>query len=115
MWMYNYREHFSPTIWIYQITDIMLCYVCALVELGAKKWSLTLCSKRFIDQSRDSYKKSSQFPGKYLIMKDPNKPLIRLYDIPDNTFESDASEESGDEQADTPFAPLYSYGNTKRI
>lgn len=48
-------------------------------------------------------------------MKDPNKPLIRLYDIPDNTFESDASEESGDEQADTPFAPLYSYGNTKRI
>lgn len=56
-----------------------------------------------------------QKDGKYLIMKDPNKPLIRLYDIPDNTFESDASEESGDEQADTPFAPLYSYGNPKRI
>lgn len=55
------------------------------------------------------------FTGKYLIMKDPNKPLIRLYDIPDNTFESDASEESGDEPADTPFAPLYSYGNAKRI
>ncbi|OWR48816.1 eukaryotic translation initiation factor 3 subunit D [Danaus plexippus plexippus] len=56
-----------------------------------------------------------QKDGKYLIMKDPNKPLIRLYDIPDNTFESDASEESGDEPADTPFAPLYSYGNSKRI
>lgn len=56
-----------------------------------------------------------QKDGKYLIMKDPNKPLIRLYDIPDNTFESDASEESGDEQADTPFAPLYSYGNSKRV
>ncbi|KAL7646022.1 UNVERIFIED_CONTAM: hypothetical protein RMT77_002923 [Armadillidium vulgare] len=27
--------------------------------------------------------------GKYLIMKDPNKGMIRLYDIPDNTFESD--------------------------
>ncbi|XP_045535644.1 eukaryotic translation initiation factor 3 subunit D [Papilio machaon] len=56
-----------------------------------------------------------QKDGKYLIMKDPNKPLIRLYDIPDNTFESDASEESGDEPADTPFAPLYAYGNNKRV
>lgn len=27
--------------------------------------------------------------GKYLIMKDPNKPVIRLYDIPDNTFSDD--------------------------
>jgi hypothetical protein len=24
-----------------------------------------------------------QKDGKYLIMKDPNKPMIRLYDIPD--------------------------------
>ena len=33
--------------------------------------------------------------GKYLIVKDPNKPILRLYDIPDNTFESeDESEES---------------------
>jgi hypothetical protein len=32
-----------------------------------------------------------------LIVKDPNKPVIRLYDIPDNTFES---EESGDEEDD---------------
>ncbi|XP_013417569.1 eukaryotic translation initiation factor 3 subunit D-like isoform X2 [Lingula anatina] len=31
--------------------------------------------------------------GKYLIMKDPNKPMIRIYDIPDNTFESDEEEE----------------------
>ncbi|MPC11974.1 Eukaryotic translation initiation factor 3 subunit D [Portunus trituberculatus] len=30
--------------------------------------------------------------GKYLIMKDPNKAMIRLYDIPDNTFESDEEE-----------------------
>merc|ERR1712135_253185 len=27
--------------------------------------------------------------GKYLIMKDPNKPVIRIYDIPDDTFDSD--------------------------
>jgi translation initiation factor 3 subunit D len=38
-----------------------------------------------------------QKDGKYLIMKDPNKPVIRLYDIPDNTFESSGSEESGDD------------------
>ncbi|XP_008474839.1 eukaryotic translation initiation factor 3 subunit D [Diaphorina citri] len=37
-----------------------------------------------------------QKDGKYLIMKDPNKPLIRLYDIPDNTFDSD-NEENEDE------------------
>ena len=34
-------------------------------------------------------------------MKDPNKPMIRLYDIPDNTFESDNEdvddEETGEE------------------
>jgi len=36
--------------------------------------------------------------GKYLIMKDPNKPMIRLYDIPDNTFDSedDDDDEGGD-------------------
>lgn len=37
-----------------------------------------------------------QKDGKYLIMKDPNKPVIRLYDIPDNTFES-SGEDTGDE------------------
>uniref|UniRef100_A0A1B0DHQ8 Eukaryotic translation initiation factor 3 subunit D n=1 Tax=Phlebotomus papatasi TaxID=29031 RepID=A0A1B0DHQ8_PHLPP len=56
-----------------------------------------------------------QKDGKYLIMKDPNKPMIRLYDIPENTFETDGSEESGDE-GET-FQPLYTYsggdGNKK--
>merc|ERR1712055_704937 len=37
-----------------------------------------------------------QKDGKFLIMKDPNKPLIRIYDIPDNTFESD--EDSSDDE-----------------
>jgi len=35
--------------------------------------------------------------GKFLIMKDPNKPMIRLYDIPDNTFDSDDDEEEDDD------------------
>ncbi|XP_026468777.1 eukaryotic translation initiation factor 3 subunit D [Ctenocephalides felis] len=38
-----------------------------------------------------------QKDGKYLIMKDPNKPMIRLYDIPDNTFESEGSESEENE------------------
>ncbi|CAD5124348.1 DgyrCDS12637 [Dimorphilus gyrociliatus] len=36
--------------------------------------------------------------GKYLIMKDPNKPTIRIYKIPASTFESDDDEdEEGDD------------------
>ncbi len=45
-----------------------------------------------------------QKDGKYLIMKDPNKPVIRLYDIPDNTFESSGSGESGDENEISPWS-----------
>ncbi|GBM77848.1 Eukaryotic translation initiation factor 3 subunit D [Araneus ventricosus] len=38
--------------------------------------------------------------GKYLIMKDPNKPVIRLYDIPDNTFETEDDDEDDDDGND---------------
>lgn len=38
--------------------------------------------------------------GKYLIMKDPNKSVIRIYDIPDNTFETDEEEEEDDDEDD---------------
>jgi len=38
--------------------------------------------------------------GKYLIMKDPNKPVIRIYDIPDDTFESDDDDDDDDEDDD---------------
>ena len=31
-----------------------------------------------------------------MIVKDPNKPILRLYDIPDTTFESE--EESGESE-----------------
>ncbi|KDR08942.1 eukaryotic translation initiation factor 3 subunit D-like [Zootermopsis nevadensis] len=56
-----------------------------------------------------------QKDGKYLIMKDPNKPMIRLYDIPDNTFESDNEDADDEEIADNTFQPLYPYSSIKRI
>ena len=31
--------------------------------------------------------------GKYVLVKDPNKPTIRLYQVPLNTFEEDDIEE----------------------
>ena len=38
-----------------------------------------------------------QEDGKYLIVKDPNKPVIRLYNIPDNTFESEDDSDDDDD------------------
>ena len=35
-----------------------------------------------------------------MIVKDPNKPVIRLYDIPDSTFESEESGEEEDDELD---------------
>ncbi|CAG9856753.1 unnamed protein product [Phyllotreta striolata] len=71
-------------------------------------WGILRCIVDIVMKQKD---------GKYLIMKDPNKPMIRLYDIPDNTFESDGETESDDEipeNATTAF-PLYSYSsNSKR-
>merc|ERR1712098_696759 len=39
----------------------------------------------------------SQKDGKYLIVKDPNKQILRLYDIPDNTFESEEESDESEE------------------
>jgi len=39
----------------------------------------------------------AQKDGKYLIVKDPNKPMIRLYDIPDSTFESEDETDESEE------------------
>ena len=39
----------------------------------------------------------AQKDGKYLIVKDPNKSVLRLYDIPDNTFDSEEDSNSEDE------------------
>ena len=30
--------------------------------------------------------------GKYVLLKDPNKQVVRLYQVPDTTFEEDADE-----------------------
>ena len=38
-----------------------------------------------------------QNDGKYLIMRDPNNPVIRLYAIPNNTFEGDGDEDDDDD------------------
>lgn len=32
--------------------------------------------------------------GKYVLVKDPNKPVLRLYEVPLNTFEEDADDET---------------------
>ena len=68
-------------------------------------WGILRCIIDIVMKQKD---------GKYLIMKDPNKPMIRLYDIPDNTFESDATDDGEDDDGET-FQPVYSYGNNKRI
>lgn len=36
--------------------------------------------------------------GKYLILKDPNKQVIRIYSLPDGTFSSDEDEEDEEEE-----------------
>lgn len=33
--------------------------------------------------------------GKYVLVKDPNKPTIRLYQVPKDTFEEDENEDGG--------------------
>lgn len=39
--------------------------------------------------------------GKYVLLKDPNKPVIRLYKVPDNSFEQDGETDlSGSEDED---------------
>lgn len=35
--------------------------------------------------------------GKYVLLKDPNKPIMRLYSVPPNTFESDEDTDDEDE------------------
>ncbi|KAI6195853.1 Eukaryotic translation initiation factor 3 subunit D [Aphelenchoides besseyi] len=44
----------------------------------------------------------NQPAGKYLLLKDPTAPVVRIYDLPDGTFESsdDEDEESGEEEED---------------
>jgi translation initiation factor 3 subunit D len=36
--------------------------------------------------------------GKYVLIKDPNKPVLRLYAVPPNTFEDEEEEEGEGEE-----------------
>ncbi|KAL7275442.1 hypothetical protein RUND412_001614 [Rhizina undulata] len=38
--------------------------------------------------------------GKYVLVKDPNKPVLRLYEVPSSTFAEEAEEQKVDEDAD---------------
>jgi len=48
----------------------------------------------------------AQKDGKYLLVKDPNKGILRLYDIPDNTFESEEDSDESEEDPDAIDTPL---------
>jgi translation initiation factor 3 subunit D len=54
-------------------------------------WGIIRCIIDFLMKQKD---------GKYLIMKDPNKPIIRIYDIPDNTFSDDEGDDDEDDEDD---------------
>lgn len=41
--------------------------------------------------------------GKYVLLKDPNKPMLRLYSVPQSTFEDD--EEDEDDENDEVVGP----------
>eukprot|EP00270_Netrium_digitus_P011632 TRINITY_DN3718_c0_g1_i1.p1 TRINITY_DN3718_c0_g1~~TRINITY_DN3718_c0_g1_i1.p1 ORF type:complete len:583 (+),score=160.88 TRINITY_DN3718_c0_g1_i1:136-1884(+) len=43
--------------------------------------------------------------GKYLLVKDPNKPVIRLYEVPSDAFENDYVEEPMQEEEHAPPPP----------
>ena len=36
--------------------------------------------------------------GKFVIVKDPNKPVLRIYSVPPNTFEDDEDEEDEEDE-----------------
>jgi|EP01049_Picozoa_sp_SAG25_P005357 translation initiation factor 3 subunit D len=39
-------------------------------------------------------------PGKYVLLKDPNKKILWLYKVPANTFDEDSDEDSSEEESD---------------
>lgn len=52
-------------------------------------WGVIRCIIDFLNKQKD---------GKYIIMKDPNKPIIRIYEIPENSFSEE--EETADQEDD---------------
>lgn len=55
-------------------------------------WGIVRCIVDLVMKQED---------GKYLIVKDPNKNVIRLYDIPQSTFESDEDSDDDNEGRET--------------
>ena len=43
----------------------------------------------------DMVMKENVNDGKYVLVKDPNKPTIRLYQVPRDTFEEDEGDDIG--------------------
>ena len=70
-------QHFKPTEFAAQINLNM-----------DNAWGIVRC---IIDLVR------KQDDGKFLIVKDPNKNVIRLYDIPQGTFESEDESDEDEE------------------
>eukprot|EP00096_Caligus_rogercresseyi_P010583 TRINITY_DN390_c0_g1_i2.p1 TRINITY_DN390_c0_g1~~TRINITY_DN390_c0_g1_i2.p1 ORF type:complete len:576 (-),score=220.15 TRINITY_DN390_c0_g1_i2:278-2005(-) len=79
-------QHFKPSEFANQINLSM-----------DNAWGIVRCIVDLVMAQKD---------GKYLIVKDPNKPVLRLYDIPDNTFESEEDTDESDEEGDGLEIPL---------
>lgn len=52
-------------------------------------WGVIRCIIDFLNKQKD---------GKYIIMKDPNKPIIRIYEIPENTFSDEETAEQDEDE-----------------
>lgn len=70
-------QQFKPNEFAYQIALNM-----------DNSWGIVRCIIDFIKKRPD---------GKYVLMKDPMKPILRIYEIPENTFSDDQEENEDDE------------------
>lgn len=52
-------------------------------------WGVVRCIVDFLNKQKD---------GKYIIMKDPNKQIIRIYEIPENSFSDEETAEQDDDE-----------------
>lgn len=51
-------------------------------------WGIVRCIIDYLNKQKD---------GKYIIMKDPNKPILRIYEIPENSFSDEEQDEQDEE------------------
>lgn len=52
-------------------------------------WGIVRCIIDYLNKQKD---------GKYIIMKDPNKPFLRIYEIPENSFSDEEADDQDDEE-----------------